>query len=63
MHDDLVETGKMAMVALEGDRSCSSNETIHPIGDAFNASRALHHAKQFYIDASIIHKVYTAKRA
>ncbi len=55
MHDDLVETGKMAMVALEGDRSCSSNETIHPIGDAFNASRALHHA-------SIIHKVYTAKR-
>ncbi len=41
MEDDLVVAGEMAVVAMDGDRSCTSDESIHLIFNILDASRAL----------------------
>ena len=62
MEDDLVVAGEMVVVALDGDRSCTSDESIHLIFNILDASRALstpHKNRVSYSHSyGLIHKVY-----
>ena len=56
MEDDLVVAGEMAVVALDGDRSCTSDASIHLIFNILDASRAL---STPYKTVLVTHKLYS----